>query len=92
MLCKFTGGGPENGTRQEIADDVMEVRCTGLTPGFAEVYKRDPKRPKRFIYKGQVANDYHPAFHDKKAIPDWLTNPDTPAYDLATGELIKPKK
>ena len=66
MLCKFTGGGPENGNTQEIADDVTEVKCTGLTPGFAEVYTRDPKRPKRFFYQGRVCTGpYMPGFDNK---------------------------
>ena len=53
MLCEFVGG-PENGQREEVADDCREAYCTGLSREKVDWYERDAKNPARFIHRGQV--------------------------------------
>ncbi|WP_254512719.1 hypothetical protein [Anatilimnocola floriformis] len=98
MLCKFTVGGPEDDTEQDIADEINEVRCTGLTRGFADLYSRDLQNPAQFLYSGTVPVEVIPPGveilegHeniDDVPLPDWAQGKEM--YDLITLQPIRPQ-
>ncbi len=53
MLCTFIDG-PENGQREEIADDCAVTYCTGLSREYVDWYERDTADPSRFVYRGKL--------------------------------------
>jgi hypothetical protein len=92
MLCEFIGG-PENGQREEIADDCREAYCTGLSRDSVDWYERDASDLAKFIHRGQIARAVY-LERTKEArrireiekgfqpgpLPDWIKPGDLPEW------------